>query len=50
MREEIAEALPQIFNKSMQAGDVPWEWRDALILPFFKNGNRSERATTDQSV
>ena len=32
----------QIFNKSMQTGDVPREWGDALIVPLFKKGNRSE--------
>src|SRR6218665_1274627 len=34
--------LAQIFNKSMQMGDVPQEWRDALIVPLFKKGNRSD--------
>src|SRR6218665_2836050 len=41
-REEIGEVLAQIFNKSMQTGDVPQEWRDALIVPLFKKGNRSD--------
>src|SRR6218665_567494 len=27
--------------KSMQTGDVPQEWRNALIVPLFKKGNRS---------
>jgi len=26
----------------MQTGDVPQEWRDALIVPLFKKGNRSD--------
>src|SRR6218665_1520442 len=43
VREEIEElALALIFNKSMQTGDVPQEWRDALIVPWFKKGNRSD--------
>jgi ribonucleases P/MRP protein subunit RPP40 len=42
VREEIGEALAQIFNKSIQTGDVPQEWRDALIVPLFKKGSRSE--------
>src|SRR6218665_2661365 len=42
VREEIGEALALIFNKSMQTGDVPQEWRDALIVPLFKKGNRSD--------
>src|SRR6218665_931811 len=41
VRKEIGEVLAQIFNKSMQTGDVPQEWRDALIMPLFKKGNRS---------
>ena len=36
VREEIGEALAQIFNKSMQSGDVPREWKDAFILPLLK--------------
>src|SRR6218665_2030398 len=42
VREEIGEALALIFNKSMQTGDVPQEWRDALIVPLFKKGSRSD--------
>src|SRR6218665_3821608 len=42
VREEIGEVLAQIFNKSMQTGEVPQEWRDALIVPLFKKGNRSD--------
>ena len=41
VREEIGESLAQIFNKSMRTGDVPREWRDALIVPLFKKGSRS---------
>jgi len=50
VREEIGEALAQIFNKSMQTGDVPQECRHTLIVPLFKKGIRSEQVTTDQSV
>src|SRR6218665_3513513 len=42
VREEIGEVLAQIFNKSNQMGDVPQEWRDALIVALFKKGNRSD--------
>src|SRR6218665_3125096 len=38
MKGEIGELLAQIFNKSMQTGDVPQKWRDALIVPLFKKG------------
>src|SRR6218665_3866993 len=46
VREEIGEALALIFNKSMQTGDVPREWRDALIVPLFKKGNRPVSLTS----
>ena|SRR5688572_14897193 len=42
VREEIGEELAQIFNKSIQTGYVTQEWRDALVVPLFKKGNRSE--------
>ena len=42
MKGEIGEVLAQIFNKSMQTGDVPQEWRDALVVLLFKRGNRSD--------
>src|SRR6218665_2247613 len=42
VREEIGEVLAQIFNKSMQTGDILQEWRDALVVPLFKKGNRSD--------
>jgi len=42
VREEIGAVSAQIFNKLMQTGDVPQEWRDALIVPLFKKGNRSD--------
>ena len=32
LREEIGEVLAQIFNKSMQTGDVPRESRDSAIV------------------
>ena len=40
--EKIGEVLAQIFNKSMETGDVPQEWRDALIVPLLKKGNKSD--------
>ena len=29
-------------RSSMQTRGVPQEWRDALIVPLFKKGNRSD--------
>ena len=42
VREEIGEVLAQIFYKAMQNVDVPQEWKDALIVPLIKKGNRSD--------
>jgi len=42
VREEIGAALAQIFNMSIQTGEVPQEWRDAVVVPLFKKGNRSD--------
>ena len=42
VRNEISEAISTIFNKSIRTGVVPRDWRDALVTPLFKKGNRSE--------
>ena len=42
VRNEISEAITRIFNGSIKSGVVPRDWRDALVTPLFKKGNRSE--------
>lgn len=34
VKEEMEEG--QIFNISMQTGDVPWKWSDTLTVPLLK--------------
>ena len=42
VREEIGEVMAELMNKSMQTGEIPQDWRDAIVVPLFKKGNRSE--------
>lgn len=37
---EIAPSLTVIYNKSLQTGEVPQDWRKANIAPIFKKGER----------
>ncbi|GCB73634.1 hypothetical protein scyTo_0002714 [Scyliorhinus torazame] len=39
-REEIAEALTEIFGSSLSSGDVPEDWRIANVVPLFKKGSK----------
>ncbi|KAF2358335.1 Reverse transcriptase domain [Trinorchestia longiramus] len=38
--EVISEPLTNIFNRSLETGIVPDDWKRANITPIFKNGNR----------
>ena len=42
LRHEIGQTISTIFNKSLRSGEVPQDWRDALVTPLFKKGNRYE--------
>ena len=42
VRHEIGAVLAGIFNESIMSGVVPRDWRDAIITPLFKKGNRWE--------
>ncbi|CAM5100391.1 unnamed protein product [Eretmochelys imbricata] len=39
---EIASPLARIFNKSVNSGVVPYDWRIANIVPIFKKGKKSD--------
>lgn len=39
--EEISQPLCYIFNKSMEEGIVPEDWKRANVCPIYKKGNRS---------
>ena len=36
----LAPSLTSIFNKSLQSGFLPGDWRDANIAPIFKKGDK----------
>ena len=38
--EQISAPLAHVFNMSLQEGIVPFEWKEANIIPLFKNGYR----------
>jgi hypothetical protein len=42
VRLEVGDILSGIFNESIKSGEIPREWRDAIVTPLFKKGNRSE--------
>ena len=40
--EEIVEALVMIFQKSLESGKVPEDWKIAVVTPLFKKGTRKK--------
>jgi len=42
--DEISVLLAELYNKSLQTGDVPEEWKLANVTPIFNKGNRSNSA------
>ncbi|EDO39184.1 predicted protein, partial [Nematostella vectensis] len=40
--DELAPSLCVLFNKSLELGKLPAEWKKSLIVPIFKK-NRKER-------
>jgi len=38
---EIAPAVTHLFQASLNQGKVPLLWKEALVVPVFKKGNRS---------
>ena len=42
LAEELCQPLSIIYNRSLEAGTVPRDWRTADIIPFFKKGSRSK--------
>ena len=39
--EQISKPLAHVFNKSLQEGIVPLEWKEGNIIPLFKKGSRN---------
>ena len=42
--EQVAPLLQQIFQKSLDTGELPLDWQKANVTPMFKTGNRSDPA------
>lgn len=40
--EQISRPLTILYNKSINSGEVPEDWRKANIIPIYKNGPRNE--------
>ena len=40
--EQVSEMLTDIFNSSLESGQVPEDWRVANVTPLFKKGSREE--------
>ena len=43
LKEEMAEPLVKLYRKSMTTGKIPDEWREATVVPIYKQkGSRSD--------
>src|SRR6218665_592195 len=42
VRYEVRAILSNMYNESTRTGIVPRDWRDAIVTPLFKKGNRNE--------
>ena len=40
--EQISIPLARVFNLSLKEGVVPYEWKEANIIPLFKKGSRNK--------
>ena len=40
--EQISTPLAHVFDMSLQEGIVPFEWKEANIIPLFKKGSRNK--------
>ena len=38
--DQLAHVLTAIFQSSLDVGELPTEWKDALISPIYKKGDR----------
>ena len=39
---ETVEQITRVFNLSLKEGVVPFEWKEANIVPLFKKGSRNK--------
>ena len=43
---EIAPILTIILNKSLETGEIPNDWRTAIVTPVYRNGTDTRPNTT----
>ena len=41
LRNELVRPLTKLFTLSLNSGIIPQEWKDAVVTPLFKKGNKS---------
>ena len=46
--EQASIPLARVFNLSLKEGVVPFEWKEANIIPLFKKGQEISQRITDQ--
>ena len=39
--EQVSEMLTDIFNSSLESGQVPEDWREANVIPLFKDPEKN---------
>jgi len=39
---DLARPLATLFQKTLQGGKIPDDWREASITPIYKKGNRTD--------
>ena len=44
LADVLTNPLTMIYKRSIDTGEVPQSWRDAIITPIFKKGSRSDAA------
>jgi Reverse transcriptase (RNA-dependent DNA polymerase)/Endonuclease-reverse transcriptase len=42
LKDQVAPALQQIFEKTLNTGEVPADWKRANVTPIFKKGSKAE--------
>ena len=42
LSDELAVPLCNLFNKSLESGEIPNDWKNAVVTAIFKKGTRSE--------
>ena len=40
--KQVSMPLARVFNLSLKEGVVPFEWKEANIIPLFKKGSRNK--------